>query len=95
MRENLDSVIKADQYAQSVDYIGIVEKTTEQLIKKIRSVFRCIRETGLKQAIEKSHFGVTKVEFLGRTITPNGRPESQKFSLQSSLPEIKKESPKL
>ena len=72
MREYLDAVIKADQCAQYVDDIGIAANTTEQLIKNIRAVFKRIREAGLKLTIEKCHFGVTQVEFLGRTITPDG-----------------------
>ena len=46
--------------------------TTEQLIKNTRAVFKCIRKAGLKLTTEKCHFGVTQVEFLGRTITPDG-----------------------
>ena len=65
MREYLDSVIKADQCAQYVDDIGIAANTTEQLIKNIRAVFKCIRKAGLKLTIEKCHFGVTQIEFLG------------------------------
>ena len=79
MREYLDSVLKADQCAQYVDDIGIAANTTEQLIKNIRAVFKCIRKAGLKLTIDKSHFGVTQVEFLGRTSTPDGvAPEDQK-----------------
>ena len=74
MREYLDTVIKADQCAQYVDDIGIAANTTEQLIKNIRAVFKCIRKAGLKLTIEKCHFGVTQIEFLGRTITPHGVP---------------------
>ena len=43
-----------------------------QLIRNIRAVFECIRQAGLKLSIDKCHFGVTEVEFLGRTITPQG-----------------------
>ena len=32
----------------------------------------CIRQVRLKLTIEKCHFGVRKVEFLGRTISPEG-----------------------
>ena len=80
MREYLDSVIKADQCAQYVDDIGIAANTTEQLIKNIKAVFfKCIRKAGLKLTIEKCHFGVTQIEFLGRTITPDGvAPQDQK-----------------
>ena len=48
MREYLDLVIKADQCAQYVDDIGIAANTTEQLIKNIRVVFKCIREIRIK-----------------------------------------------
>ena len=43
MREYMDSVIKADQCAQYVDDIGIAANTTEQLIKNIKAVFKCIK----------------------------------------------------
>ena len=81
MREYLDTVIKADQCAQYVDDIGIAANTTEQLIKNIRAVFKCIRKAGLKLTIEKCHFAVTQIEFLGRTITPHGvAPQDHKIT---------------
>ena len=55
-----------------MDDIGIAANTTEQLIKNIREVFKCIRKAGLKLTIGKCHFGVTQLEFPGGTITPNG-----------------------
>ena len=70
MRVYLDTVIKADQCAQYLDDIGIAAITTEQLIKNTRAVFKCIRKACLKLTIEKCYFGVTQVDFLGRTITP-------------------------
>ena len=80
MREYLDSVIKADQCGQYVDDIGIAANTTEQLIKNIKAVFKCIRKTGLKLTMEKCRFGVTQIELLGRTISPDGvAPQDQKF----------------
>ena len=73
MREYLDTVIKADQCAQYVDDNGFGANTTEQLIKIIRAVFKCIRKVGLlKLTIEKCHFGVTQNEFICRPITPDG-----------------------
>ena len=72
MREYLDKVIKADQCAKYVDDIGIAANSVTQLIRNIRAVFECIRQAGLKLSIDKCHFGVTEVEFLGRTITPQG-----------------------
>ena len=64
-----------------MDDIGIAANTTEQLIKNIRAVFKCIRKAGLKLTIEKCHFGVTQIEFLGRTITPHGvAPQDHKIT---------------
>ena len=81
MREYLDTVIKADQCAQYVDDIGIAANITEQLIKNIRAVFKCIRKASLKLTIEKCHLDVTQIEFLGRTITPNGvAPQDHKIT---------------
>ena len=95
MREYLDPFIKADQCAQYLDDIGIAAHTTEQLIKNIRAVFKCIRKAGLKLTIEKCHFGVTPVEFLGRTITPDGiAPQDQKiknFLAKVRFPKSKKQ----
>ena len=72
MREYIDKVIEADQCAQYVDGIGIAAISATQLIRTIRAVFDCIRKAGLKLTIEKTHFGVTEVEILGRFITPQG-----------------------
>ena len=95
MREYLDSVIKADQCARYVDDIGIAANTTEQLMKNIRAVFKCIRKAGLKLTIEKCLFGVTQIEFLGRTITPDGvAPQDQKvknFLAKVRFPKSKKQ----
>ena len=95
MREFFDSVIKADQCAQYVDDIGIAAHTTEQPIKNIRAVFKCFRKAELKLTIEKCHFGVTQVEFFGRTITPEGiAPQDQKiknFLAKVCFPKSKKQ----
>ena len=80
MREYLDTVVKADQCAQCVDDIGIDAKNATDLTRTIRAVFKCFRIAGLKLTIEKSHFGVTQVEFLGRTIPPERiSPQTRKF----------------
>ena len=95
MREYLDKVIKADQCAQYVDDIGIAANSVTQLIRNIRAVFECIRQAGLKLSIDKCHFGVTEVEFLGRTITPQGiAPQDhkiQKFLANVRFPKSKKQ----
>ena len=80
MREYLDPVVKADQCAQYVDDIGIAANNATDLTRNIRAVFKCIRQAGLKLTIEKCHFGVRQVEFLGRTISPEGiSPQARKI----------------
>ena len=72
MREYLDTVVKADQYPQYVDDIGFAANKSKDFTRNIQAVFKCIRRAGLKLTIEKCHFGVRQVEFLGRTISPEG-----------------------
>ena len=80
MREYLNPVAKADQCAQYVGDIGIAANNATDLTRNIRAVFKCIRNARLKLTIEKSHFGVRQVEFLGRTISSGGvLPQSHKF----------------
>ena len=99
MREYLDKVIKADQCAQYVDDIGIAANSVTQLIRNIRAVFECIRQAGPKLSIDKCHFGVTEVEFLGRTITQQViAPQDhkiQKIFSKCAIPEIKETSTKI
>ena len=81
IREYLDAVIKADQFAQYVDDIGIAAKTLQQSIKKLRAVFQCLWKAGLKLSMAKCLFGVQEVYFLGRTITIKGvAPQKQKIT---------------
>ena len=72
MREYLDKAIKADQCAQYVEDIGIAANDSTQLCINIKTVFECIRKAGLELTMAKCHFGVKQVDFLGRTITPEG-----------------------
>ena len=94
MREYLDPVVKADQCAQYVDDIGITANNATDLTRNIRAVFQCIRNAGLKLPIEKCHFGVRQVEFLGRTISSEGvSPQAhkiQKFLNKLKFPKTKK-----
>ena len=99
MREYLDPVVKADQCAQYVDDIGIAANNATDLTRNIRAAFKCIRQAGLKLTDEKSNFGVRQVEFLGRTISPEGiSPEGispqarkiQKFLVKLRFPKSKK-----
>ena len=81
LREYLDRAIKADQCVQYVDDIGIAANDTKQLCINVKTVFECIRNAGLKLSMSKCHFGVKSVNFLGRTITPNGvAPQADKVT---------------
>ena len=78
-----------------MDDIGIAPNSVAQLIRNIRAVFECIRQAGLKLSIDKCHFGVTEVELLGRTITPQGiAPQDHKiqnFLTNVRFPKSKKQ----
>ena len=81
IREYLDRVIKADQCAQYVDDIGVAAIGANQLIANLRATFQCIREAGLKLSMHKCHFGATEIDFLGRTITPEGvKPQKERIT---------------
>ena len=54
MREYLDPVVKADQFAQNVDDIGIAASSAIDLTRNIRAVFQFFRQAGLKLTIESS-----------------------------------------
>ena len=82
MREYLDPVVKADQCAQYVYDIGIAANNATDLTRNIRAVFKCIRQAGLKLKIGKCHSGIRQVEFLGRTISPEGiSPQARKVQI--------------
>ena len=79
LREYLDPLVKADQCAQYVGDIGIAANNATDLARNIRAVFKCIHQEGLKLTIQKCHFGVRQIEFLGRTISPEGiSPQARK-----------------
>ena len=52
MREYLDPVVKADQYAQYVDDIGNAANIVLDFPRNIQAVFKYICQTGLKMTIE-------------------------------------------
>ena len=95
MREYLDPVVKADQCAQYVDDIGIAANNATDLSGNIRAVLKCIRQAGLKLTIENCHFGVRQVEYLRRTISPEGiSPQARKIQIfpgKLRFPKSKKE----
>ena len=96
MREYLDPVVKADQCAQYLDDIGIAANNATDIIRNIRAVFQCIRNAGLKLTIQKCHFGVRQVEFLGTTISSEGvspqAHKNQNFLNKLRFPKSKKAS---
>ena len=94
MREYLDPVVKDDQCAQYVDDIENADNNAPDLTRNIRAVFKSIRQAGLKLTIEKCHFGVRQVEFLRKTISPEGiSPQARKiqnFLDKLRFPKLKK-----
>ena len=88
-------VVKVDQSAQYEDDIGIAANNTADLTRNIRAVFKCFRQAGLKLTNEKCHFGHRQVEFLGRTISPEGispqARKSQNFNDKLRFAKSKKE----
>ena len=94
MREHLDRVIKADQCAQNVDDIGVAGPDANQLIVNLGATFQCIREAGLKLSMQKCHLDATEIDFLGRTITPEGvKPQKERitnFLEKTKFPKSKK-----
>ena len=88
MREYLDPVVKDDQCAQYVHDIGIAANNATDLTRNIRAVFKCIRPAGLKLKIEKCHFGVRQVEFLGKTTSQEAR-KNQNFLHNLRFPKSK------
>ena len=72
MREYFDPVVKADQCAQFVDDSGIATNNATDYTQNIWAVFKFIRQAELKLTIEKCHFEVIQLEFLGRTISSDG-----------------------
>ena len=94
MREYLDKVIKADQCAQYVDDIDIASNDADHLIANLRATFNCIQEAGFNLTMQKYRFGATEIDFLGRTIAPQGvKPQKQNvqnFLEKTKFPKSKK-----
>ena len=94
MRAYLDKVIKADQCAQYVDDIDIASNDADHLIANLRATFNCIQEAGFNLTMQKYRFGATEIDFLGRTIAPQGvKPQKQNvqnFLEKTKFPKSKK-----
>ena len=68
----LQKCIAQDDCHAFVDDILAGSKNFESHIKSIRNVFTAIRKCGIKFAMEKCEFGVTKVKYLGSVVTTDG-----------------------
>ena len=76
----MEPVLKADQCAQYAEDIAIAANNATELTRNIRAVVKFICQAGLKLTIEKCYFGIRQVDFLGRTISPQGiPPQARKF----------------
>ena len=84
MREYVDRVVKADKYAQYVDDIEIATHNAEEMKTNMREDFECVREAGLRMTMTKCQFGAKELEFLGRTVSPEGI-VTQTHKLRNSL----------
>ena len=77
-----------------MDDIGIAANDADHLIANLRATFKCIQEAGLKVTMHKCHFGAKEIDFLGRTITPQGvkpqKPKCSKRSGKNQIPEVEK-----
>ena len=85
----MDPVVKADQYVQYVDDIGIEANHTMDLIPNIREVVECIRKAGPKLTVGKCHFGechfgVRQVDFISRTFSSESHHRLQKSRISST-----------
>ena len=93
-REYLDKVIKAGQCAHYFDDIGIAANDSDHLMQNIRATFECKRHAGLKLSMRNCYFRATEINFLGRTITPEGeKPQTERITNileKNEIPEIQK-----
>ena len=81
IREYLDRVLKADQCRQNVDVFGVADKTTQQMIKKLGAVFKCLRKADRKLSLATCLFRVQEIDFFECTITTKGvTPQKQKIA---------------
>ena len=88
LREYLDPVVKADQCAQIADDFGFAANNATDLSRNIPAFFKSIRKAGLKLTIERCHFRVKQVEFLGRTVSSEGKsPQNSKLPQQTKIPQ--------
>ena len=75
-----DPYLAANVCTQFLDDIAAGVNDFDEMIPPLRTIFDCLRDSGLKLSAHKCEFGTTKIDFLGCTITPKGiSPESAKI----------------
>ena len=86
-----DSTLSADEKGKIEELlgdIGIAANDADHIKANLRATFKCIQDAGLKLTMHKCHFGATEINFLGRTITPQGV-KPQKQNVQNVLEKTK------
>ena len=72
VRSYLDSCLAANLCTQFMDDIGCGKETFGQMIPTLRQIFDYLRKSGLRLTPHKCEVGMTSINFLGNTITPQG-----------------------
>ena len=64
-----------------MDERGIAANDKDNLLENLRAIFECICEAGVKLTKHNRHFGATELDFLGKTITPEGvKPQKERIT---------------
>ena len=94
MHEKFDPVVKADQRAQYAIDSGIPADTAADLTLNNWAVFECIHKAGFKQTLKRCHDGVQKIEFLGKSTSPEEISPSAHKKKQNFLNKLTLSKPK-
>ena len=80
VRSYLDSCLATNLCTQFMDDVGCGVETFEQMVPTFRQLFDCLRKSGLRLTPHNCEFGMTSINFLGNTMTPEGlKPEIEKI----------------
>ena len=90
VKHYLDPCLAANVYTQFMDDIVAVVNDFDEMNPALHKIFDCLRESGWKISAHKCEFGTTKIDFLGRTISPKrispGSAKIEKFLGQFGMP---------
>ena len=71
VRQYLDKSAKVtSELNMSKELLFSLTMPSEQIIKKLKATFKCIKKGSLKLTIHKGYFGDMQFDFRGRIITP-------------------------